>query len=210
MVFDANDTWASVAENAHGTVRPEQKLRRAKSHERCRIAGQEEMPAMPARRRKPDRARPERQADAESAWSNVSNAHRATLRATVDGFDRVVTPNAPSPASRPEAPGEKPQGRTDARHYRIARIRPGTNNRLTDSLGRPKRRSGTVRMLATPDKRSTAGESLKGPKPHERRIALACLRRCNARKAAVLAGASTSDPDDPYVRSPWRMVVRWR
>lgn len=88
-------------------------------------------------------------------------------------------------SSRPEAPGEKPQGRTDARHYRLARIRPGTANRLTDGLGRPQRRSGTVRTLATPDKRSAAGSSLKGPKPHERRIALACLRRCNADQAAV-------------------------
>jgi hypothetical protein len=89
-------------------------LRRVKSHERCRLAGHPTEPARPARRRKIARA--------ETGTPGYNRHCRGECltglgdpapEATADASDRVMTPNALSPASRPRMPGGKPQGRAD-------------------------------------------------------------------------------------------------
>jgi len=88
------------------------KLRRAKSHERCRPAGHPTAPATPARRRKTGRAETGTPGPNASPWRMSQGIGDPTLRATADALDGVLTPNSPSPACPPEASGEKPQGRT--------------------------------------------------------------------------------------------------
>jgi len=126
---------------------------------------------------RPHEPRPVRQDQTIIALANVSRARRTAFRAMADASDRVRTPIALSTASRPEASGGKPQGRTDEARKGTG-IRPWRSSTGTTAPAVRKRRSGTIRTLATPDQRSAAGRSLKGTEPQERRIALACLRRC--------------------------------
>jgi len=105
---------------------------------------------------------------------------------------------------------ENRKGERTQRQARTRGLGPGTEELRADGLSRPKRRSGIVRKVAPPDKRSAAGGSLKGKKPQERRVARPVFAAASPITAAVLAGASTSDPDDRCGRSPRRLVVRWR
>lgn len=74
------------------------------------------------------------------------------------------------------------------RPWRLAKALHGTTAPAVRNV-----EAAEVRTPATPDKRSAAGDSLKGTKPHERRIAWPVFA---AAYSAAWAKASASDPDD--------------
>jgi hypothetical protein len=92
-----NDTWASVADNADGTVRPEQSCEGSNPKSGAGWRANHSAPATPARRRKIARAETGTPGTRKALpWRMSHGLCDPALRATVDAPDCVRTPNAPS------------------------------------------------------------------------------------------------------------------
>jgi hypothetical protein len=128
------------------------------------LAGHPIAPTKPARRRKDRPSRDRNARSQRSLWRMSQGLGDPTLRVTADARDRVMTPNALSCASRPEAPGGKPQGRADVADCINAGIRPRRHSVDTTAPAVRNVEAVGTRTLATPGQRSAAGESLKGTK----------------------------------------------